>query len=184
MTQAFDPTPAQPQSTSDFTAQTNQALAVAALTRRVTGGASNFFWIAGLSVINSVLAVVGSNTRFVVGLGITQFIDAIAQLVGQDAPQTKTVITIIAILIDLVVVGIFAFFGYFAGKGRRWAFITGMILYAFDTLIMLAFQDWLALGFHIFFLFGLFKGLQALNQLQKITMPKPAPDFPQNIGVS
>jgi len=182
MNQSFDPTQAQP-AAPDVTAQTNQVLAVATLTRRMTGGASNFFWIAALSVINSVLAIVGSNTRFVIGLGITQFVDAVAQFAGQDVPQAKTIITIVAILIDLVAVGIFALLGYFARKGRRWAFITGLVLYALDTLLMLLFQDWLGLGFHVFFLVGLFGGLRALNELQKISMPKSVPDFPQNIGV-
>jgi hypothetical protein len=48
---------------------------------------------------------------------------------------------------------------------------------------MLVFQDWLGLAFHAFFLWGLFNGLSALNQLQKY-LPQKVSDFPQNIGVS
>ena len=181
MTESFNSTPpARP----DFAPPTNQAIAIATLTRRMAGGAANFFWIAGLSVINSVLAFVGSNTRFVIGLGFTQFIDAVAHLVGRDVPQANTILTVVAFLIDLVIVGLFAFFGYFSRKGHRWAFITGMILYALDAMLMFVFQDWLAFGFHLFFLFGLFGGLRALNQLKKMTAPQKVSDFPQNIGAS
>lgn len=155
--------------------------AIAELTRRMKGGASNFFWIAGLSAINTVLSIVGSDTRFVIGLGITQFVDGVAYYAGLEVPEASTILTIIAVLIDLVIVGIFVLFGYFAAKGRRWAFIAGMILYAIDALLILILQDWLGLAFHVFFLFGLFGGLRALNDLQKLEKPAVA-DFPQNIG--
>lgn len=174
-----DPQP--PSVASTFDGQRSQMM-LADLTRRMRGGAANFFWIAGLSVVNSVLAFTGSDTRFVIGLAVTQFVDALASIISKDVPEASTILTIIAVVIDLVVVGIFAFFGYFARTGRRWAFIIGMMLYAFDALVMLVFQDWLAFGFHLFFLFGLFNGLRALNQLQRIATPKSISDFPQNIG--
>ena len=42
------------------------------------GGANWFFWIAGLSVINSLIITFGGEMSFVIGLGITQFIDGIS----------------------------------------------------------------------------------------------------------
>lgn len=184
MTQSFDsaPPPAQTPIGSPVPV-TDQQMAVAALIRRMKSGAANFFWIAGLSAINTILAVVQSETRFVIGLAVTQFVDALAFLIGQNAPESKMILLGIAVVIDLVILGIFVLFGYFAGRVHRWAFITGMILYAVDAVLMLVFQDWLAFGFHLFFLWGLFGGLSALNQLQKLTPQKPS-DFPQNIGVS
>jgi len=41
---------------------------------------------------------------------------------------------------------------------------------------MFVFQEWMGVLFHLFFLWGLFNGLRALNQLQKL--------LPQSIGVS
>ena len=39
-------------------------------------GASWFYWIAGLSLINSFIALSGSDYGFILGLGITRIIDA------------------------------------------------------------------------------------------------------------
>src|ERR1044071_6443875 len=44
----------------------------AVLEKQLKGGGSWFYWIAGLSLVNSVLALSGSETRFILGLGITQ----------------------------------------------------------------------------------------------------------------
>jgi hypothetical protein len=184
MTQSFDSAPPPVQTPiATPTSPTNEQALLAQLSRRVKGGASNFYWIAALSLINTILALVQNDTRFVVGLAVTQFVDGIAYFVGQDLPEARTIVLGIAFVIDLVILGIFVLFGYFAGKGRRWAFLTGLILYGVDTIIMLAFQDWLGFGFHLFFLWGLIGGIRALNQLQKLLPQKPS-DFPQNIGVS
>ena len=40
-------------------------------------GASWFFWIAGLSIINSIILLAGGQWNFIVGLGVTQIIDVI-----------------------------------------------------------------------------------------------------------
>lgn len=184
MTQSFDSAP--PPAHTPVTAPaspTNEQVLLAQLSRRVKGGASNFYWIAALSLINTLLAVAESDTRFVIGLAVTQFVDGVAYFVGQDLPEARTIVLGIAFVMDLVILGIFVLFGYFGGKGRRWAFITGLVLYGVDTILMLAFQDWLGFGFHLFFLWGLIGGLTALNQLQKL-LPQKASDFPQNIGVS
>jgi hypothetical protein len=184
MTQSFDSAPSPLQTPPIASAPpTNQQLAIANLMRRTRSGASNFYWIAALSLINTILAVAESQTRFVIGLAVTQFVDAFAYVVGQDTPALKTMLLVIAFVIDFVIIGLFALFGYLSTKGRRWAFITGIVLYAFDAVLMLIFQDWLGLAFHAFFLWGLFNGLNALNQLQKFLPPKTS-DFPQSIGVA
>jgi MFS family permease len=184
MTQSFDSAPPPVQTPSSTPVPpANQQLVIAELMRRTKGGASNFFWIAALSVINTFLALAQSDTRFVVGLAVTQFIDGVAYFVGQDRPEARTIMLLIAFVIDLVIIGIFVLFGYLARKGRRWAFIAGLILYAIDAMLMLVFQDWLGFGFHLFFLWGLFNGLRALNQLQQF-LPRRTSDFPQSIGVS
>ena len=41
-------------------------------------GANWFFWIAGLSVVNSVILLMEGDRHFVVGLGVTQLVNAIA----------------------------------------------------------------------------------------------------------
>lgn len=129
---------------------------------RFRGGANWFFWIAGLSLVNSVLMLSGSDWSFIVGLGITQVIDVIASEIASQAKEAQTVVKLVAFGLDLVVAAMCAGVGVLARKGFAWAFILGMIVYGMDGLIFLLFQDWLSFGFHIFALYGIWNGLQAL----------------------
>lgn len=134
---------------------------IAGLVASMQSGASWFFWIAALSLINSIAAFSQSNFQFVVGLGITQIIDGI---VAEAGTAGKT----IAFVIDLIAAGIFALFGVFARKGNAACFVIGMILYALDALILLPFGVWINIGFHVFALYCIFSGFLAQRQLSKI----------------
>ena len=128
------------------------------LAAQLRGGASWFFWIAGLSLINSLAALTGSNWGFILGLGVTQVIDAIAHQIGGAGPA-------IGIALDLAASGLFIGFGLLARKGLAWSFVVGMILYGLDGLLFLLVGDWFGLAFHVFVLVCLFKGLQAAREL-------------------
>jgi len=160
--------------------QRTQAVLVE-LTSRMKRGANNFYWIAALSVINSFILEFGGDSYFVVGLGSTLFVDSIFVEIAKSFSEGAIVVKIIGLAISIVIAGIVALFGLFANRGKKWAFIVGMALYGLDTLIMLAFQEWMGLLFHALFLYGLFGGLQALSALNKFVKPAPT-DFPQNIG--
>ena len=111
-------------------------------------GANWFYWIAGLSLINSIVAVSGGQWHFVLGLGITEITDALHN------PQAR----VLGYIIDLLVLGFFLTCGYFAGKLQKWAFIMGMSFYLLDGGIMLLAQDWLGFAFHIYALICIWRG--------------------------
>ena len=188
MTQSFDPTP-QPQPSPSpvpderaIAVQRVQA-AIAELTRKMKSGANNFYWIAALSVINSLILEFGGNSYFVVGLASTLLVDSFFVEFARQMPETGIIIKLIGLAISIFIAVIFVFFGFFANKGKRWAFIVGMVLYGLDSLLMLVFQEWMGLLFHGFFLFGLFGGIRALGELEKLMPQKRQTDFPQNIGI-
>lgn len=185
MTQSFEPAPQPAQTPPSDRALELQRIqaAIAELTRRMKSGANNFYWIAALSVINSLVLEFGGSSYFVVGLASTLIVDSIFVGLAGEMPNAGIVIKLIGLAISIFIAAIFVFFGFFAGKGKRWAFIVGMVLYGLDSLLMLAFGEWLGLIFHGFFLFGLFGGIRALGQLQKLAPQQPRQtDFPQNIG--
>jgi hypothetical protein len=133
---------------------------------QVKSGAGWFYWIAGLSLINSVIMMLGGGWSFIIGLGITQLIDAVAGVIAEElGPSTGIVIRIVAFVLDIGIAGIVAGFGIFARKRHKWAFIVGMVLYGLDGLIFLWAGDYLSIGFHLFALFGLYRGVKALGQL-------------------
>jgi len=136
------------------------------LERQFKGGADWFFWIAGLSLINTIIVMAGGNLNFVIGLGITQMIDGIAGNFGSIAK-------FIALAFDIFVTLAFVGFGLLARKRYNWAFILGMVFYAIDGLLFFLVFDLLAIGFHIFVLYCLFTGLRANSRLREFEQNSP-----------
>ncbi|MDF2672749.1 MAG: hypothetical protein K0R09_1014 [Clostridiales bacterium] len=124
-----------------------------------------FYWIAGLSLVNTLVIVFGGEMSFVVGLGITQLIDIIAYYISQDAGN---LVTIIAVVLDLLIAGIFVLFGYFSNKGYKWSFFVGMVLYGLDGLIFIFLKDFLSLAFHGYAIYCIYKGVKAIKVLKEI----------------
>lgn len=131
-------------------------------------GANWFFWIAGLSLINSVLSVSGTEWAFIVGLGITQFIDAVFVAVAESAGDG---VKLVALFLDVVAAAVFVLFGVLSRQRHLWAFVTGMVLYSLDGLLFLLVQDWLSIGFHAFALLGIYGGLRASRALREQGQP-------------
>ena len=130
--------------------------------KRVKSGGSWYFWIAGLSMVNSVIAFSGGGGGFVIGLSITQVIDAALAGKGGNA-------RLLGLLLGLLAAGIFALFGFFACKRQVWAFMAGMALYVLDTLLAVIAEQWLGVAFHAWVLFSLFIGMRAAMQARSLS---------------
>lgn len=143
-------------------------------------GVNWFFWIAGLSLVNSVIYLAGGSLNFVVGLGATQLIDGIVSALSQEIGG-GVVVRVLGFGLDLVVAGIFVGFGILARRKQRWAVILGMILYVLDGLIFLAVGEFLAVIFHAWALYGLWRGQQAMQALAAVeassAISEPAATF-------
>ncbi len=136
------------------------------LENQLKSGVNWFFWIAGLSVINTVIYLTGGSITFVVGLGITQVIDVVASMIAEEASAgSATILHAIALFLDFVIAGVFVLFGVLGRRRIKWAIVVGMVLYIGDGLISVLIEDWLAVVFHLLALYGLFRGFQAINEL-------------------
>ena len=120
-------------------------------------GAFWFYWIAGLSLVNSALAFAGQDWRFIIGLGMSQIIDTLATRAGRGWTA--------ALLFDAPLIGGVVLLGTRAVRGHAWAFLLGVSLYGLDGLISLLAHDWLGLGFHVFVVIMILKGFQAARHL-------------------
>jgi hypothetical protein len=129
----------------------------AALEGQRRSGGQWFFWIAALSLVNTIVAFTGQEWRFIIGLGITELVHGIAEQSGGAGVKAG--------LVGLVVIGVFAFLGQRAVQGYGWAFVVGMALYGLDGAIFLLVQDWVGVGFHAFALTMMARGYLAARQL-------------------
>jgi hypothetical protein len=145
------------------------------LERRARSGAHWFYWIAALSLVTSVISLAGGGWGFLVSLGITQFIDAVANGV---AAQWGTGFKVVALVFDLVAAGVFALLGYFAVKRQQWAFVAGMALYALDALLCALVGLWFGLIFHAYALYSIYGGYKATAALAELDKQAPRPPAP------
>ncbi len=142
--------------------------------RSIRGGGSWFYWIAAMTLINTISAQLKISGHFVIGAFATQLFDYLA-VGGKHA-----VIKIIMIGLSLFITGIYAAMGVFSLKKQTWAFITGLVLYALDTLLMFAVVKLsggslrsilFSIVFHAWALYGIVIGLKAniaFNKLQPV----------------
>ena len=142
-----------------------KALSLAEAQRAVRRSATWFWWLGGLSLINSVATAMDLKYRMILGLGFTQALD------GLFAPEEA-----IHLVLVLALVGLFFLFGYYArGLSMSW-YGSGMLIYGVDTLIFVVARDWIAVGFHVFVLFMLWGGFLTLRGLKQQTgHPTDAP---------
>ena len=135
------------------------AVAKPSFLTRISTGPACFYWIAALTVLNSIVVISGKSLRFAIGLGITAGIDVRAKELGAMG-------AVLDLLISGTTAGIFALLGNLAGKRIRWAFLAGMVLYGIDGLICLAANDILGALLHAYTIFAISRGM---------TTPKPVP---------
>lgn len=137
--------------------------AIVSATPGVEGGARWFWWIAGLSLVNTVMIHSGSETSFMIGLGFT----LIADVALKGIPA-------LAFAIDAVAIGFFVAMGWLALRGHVWAFAVGGAVYLLDALIFLYFQDFFPLALHGLALFYIVSGALALHRALKAARNAPA----------
>jgi hypothetical protein len=131
---------------------------------RVKSGANWFFWIAGLSIVNTIIFRLGIELTFLIGLAGTVFVEGIGIALAEELPGSATLVMALALFAEILVAGIFVLFGILGRKGLRWAFIVGMVLYALDGVLWLVLGVYLPAGFHLLPLWFIFGGLRALGK--------------------
>jgi len=131
-------------------------------------GGDWFFWIAGLSILNSVLQIIHSPVGVFFGLGTTDIFNRF----GADAGGSGK---IIVLLMDVVAAGFYVLYGAFARKGAKWAFIVGMVFYVIDALIVLLLtKQYLEVAAHAYALFRIFQGFQGAQRLGVLRVQRAA----------
>ena len=134
----------------------------AELTQKYKNGANWFYWIAGLTIVTSLIAFGGGGWRFLISLGTTQIIDALAEGLAAELGGAAKVV---ALVLDLIVTGTFVVFGVLAGKKLLWAYGLGLVVFALDGLVTLVIQDWIGLIAHVVVIVLMVPGFLAGREL-------------------
>ncbi len=137
-------------------------------------GASWFFWVAGMSVVNSIIIHTGGKSHFVLGLGVTMIADSIAGEFGKQAPKAATIATVIAVAFDVFVTLLVIGAGLLARRRYIAVYAAGMFAYLLDGLLFLAVGDLMSVAIHALALFYMFHGLTAFRKLNAILRAAPA----------
>lgn len=135
------------------------------LAAKYRSGANWFYWIAGLTIVTSIMSYTGADWRFLISLGTTQLIDALANVMSAElggAPK------IVALVLDLILTGVFVVFGVLANKKFLWAYILGMAVFVIDGLVSLLVQDWVGVIAHVVVLVFMVPGFMAGRKLVEI----------------
>jgi hypothetical protein len=134
-----------------------------ALLARFKNGVNWFYWIAGLSILNTAIYLFGGKITFVIGLAATQIVDGFFTGIVRSLPDSSSgmalVVRGVGVVLDLAVAALFFLCGYLGLKQRKGWIIAGMILY--------------------FALFSLFGGLRALGEYQKLFPPAQVSPYQQ-----
>ena len=125
---------------------------------RISTGPACFYWIAALTMLNSIVVISGRSLRFAIGLGIIAGIDIRAKELGTTG-------AVLDLLISGTIAGIFVVLGNLAGKRIRWAFLAGISLYGFDGLVCFAAGDILGAALHAYTIFAISRGLTKPKQV-------------------
>lgn len=111
--------------------------------RERVNGTHWLLWIGGLSILNSLLRLIGIG--FVFGLGITSITDALSYALTDSIA--------LGVFVSIMISSLFIGAYYLANTGHKWAFTTAYVLYALDTLIFVigGFVEpvlWIYVGVH------------------------------------
>jgi hypothetical protein len=73
--------------------------------------------------------------------------------------------TLPALVIDVMIAGVFLAVGLWSSRCNQFVFGIGMLLYAADGALLFLAHDWLSVAFHGLALFYMYRGFAAAQQL-------------------
>jgi hypothetical protein len=138
--------------------------AVRELFDRGKNGAAWFYWIAALSVINTVMLLSQGGRTFALGLAVTMIADSLAAGAALKPGGNMTVLYA-ALAFDVVVLGLFIFCGWLSQRRILPIYALGMVLYLLDGLLCLSLGLVVGIFIHAYALWSMMSGFLAYRQL-------------------
>ena len=134
---------------------------------RGKNGAAWFYWIAVLSLINTVVAVSGGGIMFALGLDITMITDTIATEVALK-PGGNMIVLIVALVFDAIMLGLLVLCGRLSQRRMLFVYALGMGLYLLDGILSLMLGSVVSIAIHGYALWSMWSGFAAYRQLNAL----------------
>jgi len=129
---------------------------------KARAGAYWFYWIAAVTLVNSVINVFGSDWNLIFGLGIGQVFDALGQGLAADGGGPAFVV--LGLFMSVGALSIYVLWGWLAARGKTLGFVAGMVCYGLDAGFFVAAGDWIGASFHGIALVVIGRGLKAQRE--------------------
>lgn len=126
----------------------------------VLHGADWFFWIAVISLINSLIVYYYQTPNTPLALGISRWLDGTTS--GFNASMSMG-----GLLTNILIALVLAMFGLMARRGSDTTFVLGIFLYVIDSFLVIGLRDFFGFGVHLIALFFLVKGLLASRHIRE-----------------
>jgi hypothetical protein len=130
-------------------------------------GAAWFYWIAVLSLINTVIALSQGGIMFALGLDLMMITDTIAANIALQ-PGGNLAVLGVALVFDAVVLGLLVLCGRLAQRRVLSVFAFGMGLYFLDGLLSLMLGSIVSIMIHAYALWSMWRGFWAFRQLNRL----------------
>ena len=143
-----------------------------ALEEQRNKGASWFYWIVGLTIINTIVVQSGIDFAFSLGATVTLVSYGVAQALGTSTAH------VMALGFDVLVIAFYAMCGVMGSRGATWAFILGLIAFTIDSLFALIGFQIIGILIHGYALFCIFNGMMACVNLNRLKREKAITGMP------
>ena len=137
------------------------------LFERGKNGAAWFYWIAALSLVNTVMVLAEGGLAFALGLNLTIIPDSIAAGIALK-PGGNLAVLVAALAFDAFILGMFALCGYLSQRRVLSIYALGMVVYLLDGLLglfLLGFADLIGIAIHAYALWSMWSGFVAYKQI-------------------
>ncbi|UJR85248.1 hypothetical protein [Sandaracinus amylolyticus] len=133
------------------------------LASEVSRGVSWLYWAVGLSVVNAITAAAGADWSFALALGASLVPAVIVHVLAAEAGMPW--LNVIGVALALVPAGALFGLAWLGKRGKPWALVVAMMVYAGDTALFVFFEDGLGVILHLVCLWFVFRAWQATSAL-------------------
>jgi hypothetical protein len=139
------------------------------LTVKASKSANDFYWIAGLALLNTVILITGGMGIFVFDLGVNLLIYRLANsIIHHPLTLDGYVLLFACFALQIAFACSFILIGNSAKAFSRKYMLAGMVLYCIDGVVLFFLYGLFAEIVHVWFIYSILRGYLAMTEYEKL----------------